>query len=79
MADIQIAAIEKNARGEEIRVILGEFNGHQLLNLRVFFEAQDGTKRPSKTGPTFKVEKLPEFAEAVQKAPGEARRRGLVK
>lgn len=33
MADLHIATIPKNKR-EEIRVTLGEFNGHQLFNVR---------------------------------------------
>ncbi|RWR08480.1 transcriptional coactivator p15/PC4 family protein [Paenirhodobacter populi] len=79
MADLHIATIQKNARGEEIRVTLGEYNGHDLFNARVFFEAQDGSKRPSKAGIAFKVETLPEFAKAVQQALAEAQARGLVK
>lgn len=78
MADIQIAAIQKNTRGEEIRVSLSEYGGHQLFNARVFFEAQDGSKRPGKAGLAFRVETLPEFARAVTAALDEARLRGLV-
>lgn len=79
MADIQIAAIQKNARGEEIRVSLGEYGGHQLFNARVFFEAQDGSKRPGKAGIAFRIDTLPEFAAAVQEALEAAKAKGLVK
>ncbi|WP_454917296.1 transcriptional coactivator p15/PC4 family protein [Xanthobacter sediminis] len=67
MADRHIATIRKNAR-EEIRVSLGEYNGHQLFSARVWFEADDGSMRPSKAGLAFRVDRLPDFAEAVQAA-----------
>ena len=41
------------------------FNGYRLFNMRVFFEAEDGSMRPGKNGLAFKVDKLEEFAEAV--------------
>lgn len=72
-----IATIQKNKR-EAIHVLLDEFNGHDIFNARVFYEAQDGTMRPGKAGVAFAVAKLPEFAQAVQKALTEAQRRGLV-
>lgn len=72
-----IAKIRKNSR-EDIAVLLDEFNGHQIFNARVFYQAQDGTMRPGKAGIAFRVDLLPEFAQAVQGALEEARRRGLV-
>lgn len=79
MVDVQIAAIRKNARGEEIHVTLSQYGGHDLFNARVFFEAQDGTMRPGKAGLAFRLDTLPAFAEAVQQALTEAKARGLVK
>lgn len=79
MPTVDIAEIRKNALGEEIRVGLSEYGGLQLFNLRVWFEAQDGSMRPGKSGLAFTVDRLPEFADAVQVALAEARRLGLLK
>lgn len=73
-----VAVIQKNKR-EAIHVLLDEFNGCDIFNARVFFDAGNGTMRPGKAGLAFSVAKLPEFAEAVQRALAEAKRRGLVK
>ena len=54
---LPIATIKKNSR-EEIRLSLDMFNGHRLFNMRVFFEAEDGSMRPGKSGLAFKVNKL---------------------
>ncbi len=77
MADTLIASIPKNAR-EEIRVSLSEFNGHDLANLRVWFDAGDGDMRPGNKGLAFKINKLPEVIQALGKLEAEARRLGLV-
>jgi Transcriptional Coactivator p15 (PC4) len=67
MTDRLIAIIKKNSR-EEIRVSRGEFNGHDLVNLRVWFEAEDGSKRPGKSGIAFRITLLPEVAAALSQA-----------
>ncbi|MBB1498475.1 transcriptional coactivator p15/PC4 family protein [Paracoccus sp. MC1862] len=72
-----VATIQKNKR-EAIHVLIDEFNGRQIFNVRVFYEAEDGSVRPGKAGIAFSITKLPEFAEAVQKALTEAQRQGLV-
>lgn len=77
MADTLIASIPKNAR-EEIRVSLSEFNGHDLANLRVWFDAGDGEQRPGNKGLAFKLDKLPAVIEALQQLEAEAHRLGLV-
>lgn len=77
MTDRHIATIPKNS-SEEIRVTLGEFNGHKLFNARVFFKADDGSMRPSKSGVAFKIDKLADFAAAVNEACTVAKREGLL-
>lgn len=74
---VTVATIQKNKR-EAIHVQLDEFNGRQIFNVRVFYDAEDGSVRPGKAGIAFTVTKLPEFAEAVQRALAEAQRQGLV-
>lgn len=76
MDDIHITTIPKNA-SEEIRITLGEFNGHMLFNARVFFEAKDGTWRPSKAGLAFRVDRLATFVGAAEEALERARAEGL--
>ena len=62
-----IATIKKNAR-EELRVTLENYNSHDLLNLRIWFQAEDGTMRPGKQGLALRVHLIPELLEAIQRA-----------
>lgn len=78
MAETVVAVVRKNSK-EEIRISFDVFNGHQLFNARVWFEAEDGTMRPGKAGLAFKVDRLAEFHAAVDKSLAEARARGLVR
>jgi len=57
-------AIRKNAR-EEIRITLDDFKGHQLVNLRVWFDAGNGDYRPGKQGVAFRLDLLPEVLKAL--------------
>ena len=80
MADRVIAVIEKN-RDEEIRVVLGDFKGHQLVSIRIFADPRedDGQDRvPTKKGVTCKVALLPEIIKALQDAEAVARKEGLL-
>src|SRR5438270_1261047 len=74
-----ISVIRKNA-AEEIRVELSEFNGHQLVNFRVWTDPRDGgaERIPTKAGIACRVALLPEIIEALQQAETEARERGLL-
>lgn len=79
MSGTPIAVIPKN-KLEEIRVELSEFNGHDLINIRVWAERRDGsTERiPTKAGIACKVTLLPELIEALRKAEIAARKAGLL-
>jgi Transcriptional Coactivator p15 (PC4) len=74
-----IAIIKKNAR-EEIRVELSEFNGHDLINIRVWADPRDsGSERiPTKAGIACKVALLPRVIEALRQAEAAARKAGLL-
>jgi len=63
----QIAAIPKNRRGEEIRISVDEFNGHDLVNLRVWFQADDGDMRPGRQGIAFRLELLEDVRVALDR------------
>ena len=74
-----ISVIRKNA-AEEIRVELSEFNGHQLINIRVWTEPRNGGSEriPTKAGIACRVALLPEIIDALQQAEARARARGLL-
>lgn len=71
-----IADIPKNSR-EVLRVELSTFNGHDLVNLRVWYGADDDM-RPGKAGVALRVEKLPQLRDAIDKAIAAARAEGLL-
>lgn len=56
--------IRKNSR-EVIRVSREEFNGHDLVNIRVFFDAGGGDMKPGKQGVAFRAALLPELQAAL--------------
>ncbi|WP_297754627.1 transcriptional coactivator p15/PC4 family protein [uncultured Shimia sp.] len=62
-----IATIPKNSK-EEFRVSLDEFRGHQLLNVRVWYRAEDDEMRPGRQGIALRLALLPDLARALEKA-----------
>ena len=74
-----IATIEKN-KLEEIRVGLSDFNGHDLLNIRIWAEPRNGgaERIPTKAGICCNVRLLPELIEALRQAEAAARKAGLL-
>ncbi|CUH45421.1 transcriptional coactivator p15/PC4 family protein [Ruegeria atlantica] len=62
-----ITQIPKNSR-EEYRVTRDEFQGHDLINIRVYFASEDGEMRPDGQGASFRVSLLPDFMDALSKA-----------
>jgi len=78
-AQARVTVIRKNAL-EEIRVGLSEFNGHDLLDLRVWAEPRNGGSEriPTKAGIACNVRLLPQLIEALQKAEAAARTGGLL-
>lgn len=63
---------------DTIRVAIGEFEGHQIVNFRRWFRADDGADRPTKKGLAFAVRHLPAFATIVNDALARARADGLL-
>lgn len=64
---MDLAIIPKNSR-EELRLTVDDFKGVQLVNLRVWFKAEDGEMRPSRKGVAFKRALLPDVMAALQAA-----------
>ena len=57
--------VPKNAR-EEIRIERQDFKGHDLLNLRVFYDDGTGEMRPGKQGLAIRSELVPELLSAIE-------------
>lgn len=63
----EVASFQKNAR-EVVRVSLDQFNGCDVINLRVWFQTDSGEWRPGKQGIALRQDKLPDLAEAIEAA-----------
>jgi hypothetical protein len=63
---------------ERLRVTLELYRGVWLINLRKWFEADDGGLRPSKRGIAVSIRHLPQLAEAITHAVSIARHRGMI-
>lgn len=76
--DETIATIDKNAI-EELRISLGAYKGHDLVNVRIWanYDSADFEKRPTKKGFALRVAQLPELIAALQKAEKASRAAGL--
>jgi Transcriptional Coactivator p15 (PC4) len=64
---------------ERMRVTLEPYKGIWLLNLRKWYEADDGKFQPSKRGIAVSVRHLPQLAEAVTQAVSVARDHDLIR
>ena len=69
-----IATIPKNA-SEVVKVELTEFNGHDLVGIRVWTKDTD---RPTQKGITVTVAMLPAILAALATAEAKARTAGLI-
>ena len=73
-----IATFAKNAT-EEVRVSLTQFRGHDLVDVRVYFEPRGGDEKlPSKKGVCLGVDLLPDLRAALAGAEKAARGAGLI-
>ena len=69
-----IATVPKNA-SEEVRVALTEFNGHELVDVRIWAAFDNGGERhATKKGVSLSRKHLPELIRALQAAEQEASR-----
>lgn len=74
-----IATLVKNSR-ERVRVALDEFQGHQLLDIRVVTQLTEATETwvPTKKGISINVTMLAALREALAEAETKARELGLL-
>ena len=57
-------ALRRNVR-EELRIERQEYRGHDLINIRVWYDDGTGEYRPGKQGVAFRAELLPEVFDAL--------------
>ena len=67
MDPIVIADFQKN-KTEDIKLSLTEYQGHKLIDFRVYFKDNEGESKPTKKGITVNVKFFPELKEAIMKA-----------
>jgi hypothetical protein len=65
--DALVARIAKNPT-EEVRVSLTSYRGHDLVDIRVFFQDEQGDWRPTKRGVSLSVDSFAELRDAIVKA-----------
>jgi hypothetical protein len=76
---IIISKFWKNRRrNESVHVSLSEYEGHPLINVRIYAAGTDGIDRPTTKGVAMGIRKLPELARALVKAESKARELGLI-
>ena len=76
---VEIGKFWKNRRrNESVRVSLSVYEGHCLINVRVYCTGIDGVDRPTPKGVAMGIRKLPELARTLIKAEAKARELGLL-
>jgi hypothetical protein len=75
---IEVAKFWRNRRGESIHVILKEFEGRAIIDIRTHFTDRSGITQPTRRGLALLVAKLPELLKAIQKANARAVELGLL-
>lgn len=65
----RISTIERK-EGEQLRLERRSYNGYPFLDLRVWFQGDDGEWRPTKKGLSIKPRELDEVIAALTKARG---------
>src|SRR3954451_127859 len=76
---VTVAKFWKNRRrNESVRVSLSEYEGHPLINVRIYTTGADGIDRPTTKGVAMGIAKLPELAAGLAKALERAKALGLL-
>lgn len=65
MAKIKEVFIEKH-ECERIRIGINEYEGKEYIDIRQFFQIEEGEWRPTKKGFTLPLDKLAELKEAIE-------------
>jgi Transcriptional Coactivator p15 (PC4) len=74
---IRIAEWKRSPK-EQIRIILRQFAGRNVIELRTWWTDQNGKERPGRHGITLDVSHTPKLAKEFNRARRIATRRGLL-
>ena len=61
-----VHSFQKNAL-EEVRISISSYKGRKYLDIRVYYQGDDGEYKPSKQGVALSPELLPELETAIAK------------
>ena len=77
---VPIAKFWKSPRDhtKHVRIEISEYEGHPLVNVRIWKTGSDGIDRPTVAGIALAIRKLPELADGINKALRKAREIGLI-
>jgi hypothetical protein len=76
---VVVSKFWKNRRRDEsVHVTLSEYQGHSLINIRVYSTGSDGIDRPTTKGVAMAICKLPALAQAISAAKTKALELGLL-
>ena len=64
---------KKNDRGEMVRIVREDYKGTDLVNIRVWYRADNGEMRPSKAGIAINAWQIDKLIEALQAVKAEGR------
>ena len=64
---------QKNDRGEMVRIVREDYRGTDLVNIRVWYRANNGEMRPSKAGIAINGGQIDQLIEALQAVKAEGR------
>jgi len=64
MDPILISDFPKN-KTEDFKLSLTEYQGHTLLDFRIYFKNNEGESKPTKKGITLNVKLFPELKQAI--------------
>ena len=64
---------QKNDRGEMVRIVREDYRGTDLVNIRVWYRADNGEMRPSKAGIAINGGQIDQLIEALQAVKAEER------
>ena len=64
---------KKNDRGEVVRIVREDYKGADLVNIRVWYRADNGEMRPSKAGIAINAWQIDKLIEALQAVKAEGR------
>ncbi len=67
MDPIVISEFPKN-KTEDFRLSLTEYQGHKLLDLRIYFKDKEGESKPTKKGVTVNVKLFSQLKQAIMDA-----------